>query len=300
MRKATWMLGAIALLLQEWSFCTSVTVSAFTSTTAPLGTKMRTSSAWSSSSTCWAEKKKGYQFGDMTKGVLGKFTDGVKAVTGKDKYEFGDLSKWLDEKSKEKVGAFTNNKSEDYQFGDISKEVMRRISAGEYTREDLILLIKIIAVIGINFQPMARLLPAKVLLDIFNVSIYQQLGEKVAGVVSTELDQRMKQAVTGDKDYEIGDFTKRAILKFTGKDEYTFGDISKSIGSSSQKQSKDKQQQQQPIVMDDQVEKELLEWDAAMVKEDGLDVDDDELVRRLTRRQLEEWDTALGENKSNP
>jgi hypothetical protein len=37
----------------------------------------------------------------------------------------------------------------------------------------------------------------KVLLDILNVSIYQQMGEKVAGVVSTELDQRMKRAVTG-------------------------------------------------------------------------------------------------------
>ena len=74
----------------------------------------------------------------------------------------------------------------------------------------------------------------------------------------------MKQAVTGVKDYQIGDFAKSAILKFTGKDEYTFGDITKSIGSF-KKQSKDKQQ---PIVMDDQVEKELLEWDAAMATEE--------------------------------
>jgi uncharacterized protein YjbJ (UPF0337 family) len=291
MRKASWMLSAVAMLLQEWSLWTTVTVSAFT---APLGAKP---TSWSSS-TCWAEKKKGYQFGDMTKGVLGKFTERVKSVTGKDKYEFGDLSKWLDEKSKEKVGDFTKNKS-DYQFGDISKEVMRRVSAGEYTREDLLLLIKIVAVVGINFQPIARLLPAKVLLDIFNVSIYQQLGEKVAGVVSTELDQRMKQAVTGDKDYQIGDLTKRAILKFTGKDEYTFGDITKSVGTL-RKQPKDKQQ---PIVMDDQVEKELLEWDAAMATEVSEDVrndaDDDDLKNRLTRQQLDEWDAAFGD-KSNP
>jgi hypothetical protein len=115
MRKATWMLGAVALLLHEWSFGTSVIVSAFT---APLGTKP--SSSWSSS-TCWAEKEKGgYQFGDMTKGVLGKFTEQVNSVTGKEKYEFGDLSNWLDQKSKEKVGTFTNNNKSDYQFGDIS------------------------------------------------------------------------------------------------------------------------------------------------------------------------------------
>ena len=77
----------------------------------------------------------------------------VKSATGKATYEFGNLSKWLDQKSKEKVGAFTNNNETDYQFGDISKEVMRRVSAGEYTREDLLLLIKIVAVVGINFQP---------------------------------------------------------------------------------------------------------------------------------------------------
>jgi uncharacterized protein YjbJ (UPF0337 family) len=136
-------------------------------------------------------------------------------------------------------------------------------------------------------------------LDIFNVSIYQQLGEKVAGVVSTELDLRMKQAVTGDKDYQIGDLTKRAILNFTGKDEYTFGDITKSVGSL-RKQPKDKQQ---PIVMDYQVEKELLEWDAAMATEIsqgvGNDMDDDELKNRITRRQLEEWDTAFGAPKGD-
>ena len=47
------------------------------------------------------------------------------------------------------MGAFTNSTS-DYHFGDISKELMRRVSAGEYTREDLLLLIKIIAVLGID------------------------------------------------------------------------------------------------------------------------------------------------------
>ena len=86
------------------------------------------------------------------------------------------------------MGAFTNSTS-DYHFGDISKELMRRVSAGEYTREDLLLLIKIIAVVGINFQPMARLLPAKV--HIVGSSKCQYLptnGRKGAGVVSTELD----------------------------------------------------------------------------------------------------------------
>ena len=96
----------------------------------------------------------------------------------------------------------------------------------------------------------------------------------------------MKQAVTGVKDYQIGDFAKSAILKFTGKEQYTIGDITKSIGSL-QKQSKDKQQQ--PIVMDDQVEMELQEWDAAMATEDSKggssnNADEGELESRFTRR----------------
>jgi hypothetical protein len=35
-----------------------------------------------------------------------KFTERVKSVTGKDKYDIGDLFKWLDEKCREKEGAF--------------------------------------------------------------------------------------------------------------------------------------------------------------------------------------------------
>ena len=71
----------------------------------------------------------------------------------------------------------------------------------------------------------------------------------MAVVVSTELDQRMKQAVTGYKVYQIGDFAKRAILKCTGKDENKFGDITNSIGLLQ----KELEGKQQSIVIDDQV-----------------------------------------------
>ena len=56
--------------------------------------------------------------------------------------------------------------------------------------------------------------------------------------------------------------------------------------------------------MDDQVEKELLEWDAAMATEDleggsSNNADEEELKSRLTRQQLEEWETALGAPKGD-
>ena len=44
----------------------------------------------------------------MTTDVWGKFTERVTSATGSkdNEYEFGAFSKWLDQKSKETVGAF--------------------------------------------------------------------------------------------------------------------------------------------------------------------------------------------------
>ena len=95
---------------------------------------------------------------------------------------------------------------------------------------------------------MARRLPAKVLLDLSNVSIYQQMGEKV------------KQAVTVATRTTKSEISPSALFSslLTGKDEYKFGDITKSIGSL-QKLSKGKQQS---IVMDNQKGEKETPFDA--------------------------------------
>ena len=41
----------------------------------------------------------------------------------------------------------------------------------------------------------------------------------MVGAVATELDKRMKQAITGDEYYRIGDLTLRAVNKITRKNE---------------------------------------------------------------------------------
>jgi hypothetical protein len=38
-----------------------------------------------------ANKGDGYQFGDITRSVVGKFQKDVNSVTGKEKYQFGEL-----------------------------------------------------------------------------------------------------------------------------------------------------------------------------------------------------------------
>ena len=171
--------------------------------------------------------KDGYKFGDLTRGLLKK----VQEESGSSGYKFGDISRWLDKKAKEQVNKFT--KKDNYQFGDMSKEIIRRLKDGEYTRDDLVLFLKIVATIGINITPVASALPMKVLLQLMNLtleaSIAQSVGDKVVTAITTEIDGRMKEMVTGDRNYQLGDITKRTISNWTGKEGYEVGDITKTI-----------------------------------------------------------------------
>mmetsp|Transcript_18992 Transcript_18992/g.34465 ORF Transcript_18992/g.34465 Transcript_18992/m.34465 type:complete len:353 (-) Transcript_18992:292-1350(-) len=201
------------------------------------------------------EEKKGYQFGDVTKFFVKRATQRVTQLTGKETYEFGDLSKWLDAKAKSAVTDLTQQdddyefgdlsrwvdarvkdrvqnftKSEDaYQFGDVTKEIGRRIASGEYTLQDMILLLKVLVTFGVGLAPVSAILPVRLLVDLLNFSIANEMGERMIGAISVELDKKMKQMVTGNAEYKLGDGSKQALLKFTGKDKYEFGDISRRI-----------------------------------------------------------------------
>ena len=89
----------------------------------------------------------------------------MASYCGKETYQFGDLSKEVDRRIKVQVSAFTGK---EYELGDISKELERRRQ------------------------------------------------EWVKGYLGTD-------------EYQFGDVTKKAVSDFTGKDEYEFGDISKKI-----------------------------------------------------------------------
>jgi hypothetical protein len=172
--------------------------------------------------------KNGYRFGDFTRGAINRLQSRVNSLTGKSDYTFGDLSRWLDKKAKERVENFTNKPT--YQFGDISKEIVGRLVNGKYDHDDLLLLLKIVTTVGINMQPVARILPMKVLMDLLNLSleasIAQTVGEKVITSISKEIDARMKEMLTGDRDYQFGD---NIITRWTGKKKYEFGDVTKTI-----------------------------------------------------------------------
>jgi hypothetical protein len=182
--------------------------------------------------------KKGYQFGDITKNLISKVTkkddyefgdlsksidktvkDKVATMSGKDKdsYEFGDLSRLVDSRVKEQVNDFTNQTS--YKFGDVSKEILVRVKTRDYTMDDMIILFKILLAFGAGLSPVASFLPAKLLIELLDYSILGDLSNKVTTAITQELDQRMKKAFTGDADYQLGDMSKKAVLKYIGKDE---------------------------------------------------------------------------------
>ena len=205
-------------------------------------------------------KKEEYQFGDITKGVAKKTAEVVKELSGKEDYQFGDLSRALDRKAKEKAAEFTGKS--DYQVGDISKEMLRRVRSGDYKVEDMILLVKIMVTLGAEFSPLASVLPAKLLLEMMNYSLVQEVGGKVLEVVTRTLDKRFKEAITGDADYTVGDLTKKTILKFVGKTDgdYEVGDLTRTISKSLN----DHDRSGAGVAMSTEFVKELEQWDAAL------------------------------------
>lgn len=254
-----------------------------------------------------ATEKNGYQFGDITRGVLGRLQSSVNSLTGKEKYEFGDLSKWLDQSAKKRVQQFTQRPN--YRFGDITKELIRRLKDGDYNSEDLWLFVRIALLISRKLvPPVAAALPVRVLMELVEVSMAQSVSEDLTAMLTGEVNQRMKQFITGDKNYQLGDITKKILTgnkpldvteiskevagKFTGQDVSTLGDISKRMW----KKYRDKQQERQ---MD-----ETSELQSKSSEELSTNVSGFALLETMDATELnrfEEWDRKYlaSHNKGN-
>jgi len=116
-----------------------------------------------------------------------------------------------------------------YEFGDLTKQIGTTILSKKYTFDDLVFLLKALLSFGVGLSPVASLLPVKLLVDLMNYSILGDVGNRLVAALALEIDKKAKEALTGDSDYQLGDFTKRSILQFIGKDEYEFGDISRMV-----------------------------------------------------------------------
>eukprot|EP00628_Pelagophyceae_sp_CCMP2097_P024914 CAMPEP_0184230610 /NCGR_PEP_ID=MMETSP0976-20121227/22858_1 /TAXON_ID=483370 /ORGANISM="non described non described, Strain CCMP2097" /LENGTH=462 /DNA_ID=CAMNT_0026535599 /DNA_START=73 /DNA_END=1459 /DNA_ORIENTATION=- len=174
-----------------------------------------------------ASGRSDYEFGDASKWLDGQAKAAVNNITQKESYEFGDVTRWADLQAKAKVTTLTGKEA--YQFGDISKALVHIARTREYSLDDVFFLVKAGIVLGSSLAPVGALLPVKFLIDLLNMSLMGDMTDRVAAFAAGEVDKRCKEAVTGDANYKVGDLTMRAILKFTGKEKYEFGDVARTV-----------------------------------------------------------------------
>ena len=113
--------------------------------------------------------------------------------------------------------------------GAIKKEVERFISVGEWNMQDLSLLLRNVLLLGGSLTPAASLLPVRMLVSIYGSSLASELGERLVQEIASSLQQRLSQGLS-DSVRAGGQLSKQAVSQITGKEDYEFGDITKSIG----------------------------------------------------------------------
>ena len=63
-------------------------------------------------------------------------------------------SQWVDTRIKGEVNKYTDKDS--YQFGDLTKEILKRIATGQYTMDDLFMLLKALAIFEASISPVGK------------------------------------------------------------------------------------------------------------------------------------------------
>ncbi|KAL3772546.1 hypothetical protein ACHAWU_006744 [Discostella pseudostelligera] len=231
---------------------------------------------------------KPYEFGDLSRAIDSSVKEKINDLTGNDDYEFGDLSRWVDTKIKGEVNKFTNK--EEYQFGDMTKEILRRVATGQYTLDDLFMLLKALAIFQASISPIAGFLPVKLLVQLLDYSLLNDVAGRVTSALALELDKRLKKSLLGDENYQLGDATKRtisnAVKAYTGKESYEFGDVTKRVMSSFAEDSKTAQGRQMVAFQSPNTMEALDDWDRLSEKDLKCGLDEiEKYVERIERDQ---------------
>ena len=73
----------------------------------------------------------------------------------------------------------------------------------------------------------------KLLVEMLNFSLLNDVAGKVTSSLAIELDKRLKKSLLGDEDYKLGDATKRtianAVQSYTGKGACMFNFLPPSL-----------------------------------------------------------------------
>lgn len=167
--------------------------------------------------------KDDYKVGDITKEIDTRVKSEVAKMRGKEEYELGDLSIALDKLSKDMTCNLTGKEPGEYEFGDLSKEIDNRVKStvSEFCGND-----------SYEFGDLSREIDKRAQ---SRVKEFIGKEDYEFGDISKEIEVRRGAWVAsflGEEaatNYEFGDITKKAMNNFTGKDDYEFGDLSKKV-----------------------------------------------------------------------
>ncbi len=203
----------------------------------------------------------------------------ISGLAEKGGSDIGQVAQWIDaqaksgtrmmsSKAKSLVLNFTGKSK--YKFGDITKELIRRIASREVTIQDTILVMKVLIAIGASFAPFAKTLPFAVLLNALNVSLEQKVGAEVLNALALALDERLVAAFTSDDKFRIGDAVKQSlltgILAFTGKEKYEKGDIQQRVAEQVRVSETEGKEEEDNSHLDLRLDSEFENWDRLFVE----------------------------------
>jgi hypothetical protein len=147
--------------------------------------------------------------------LLDALTSSIYKVTGKDMYQFGDITRYfescaknswneiqmdardlaqhLDHEMDEKIQEirFTKGQIQD-NVQNVTRTLIRKVASEEYQLSEITFLCKVLMALGADFAPMAGVLPVKLLLELFGHSIAFGLAERFFTAIITELDRRLE------------------------------------------------------------------------------------------------------------
>jgi len=198
--------------------------------------------------------------------LLDALTSSVNQVTGKGKYQFGDLTRYidtnaklyvrnmqkdvrkmqsdsedlsqrLDQRMEQKIQQIDLSRVEMQQnVQSVTKTLIKKVASDEYDLSEITFLCKVLFALGVDFSAVTGLLPAGILLEVFGVGIACGIGERFFSAVIKELDRRLysnEEETDGnviDKDTDLV-ASNTALLSIkqeeTSLEAYIPGDLTK-------------------------------------------------------------------------
>ena len=148
--------------------------------------------------------------------LLDTLTSSICKVTGKDTYQFGDITRYIDSCAKdtwneiqldardlaqqldhemdEKIQeiSFTRGQMQE-NVQNVTRTLIRKVASEEYQLSEITFLCKVLMALGADFAPVAGVLPVKLLLELFGYSIACGIAERFFTAIITELDRRLER-----------------------------------------------------------------------------------------------------------